>query len=438
MLQLDRLALKRALYRLDPVEFVKRELKETPSSDQEILLRDFADLSKLYFILSAGRGAGKTKIASWLVAWSVACLQDIYGSYPCTILGGSGKQSKLLNRYFKSYIFRTPMLQDCLPQGGRPGIWRTEFQNDSWVEAMTASETSVRGPHCQLLILDETASANDDLVESALGQVSGMSHGRIIMQSTPHRAVGLFRDFWDLHGEKGFIKHGPWPLTNCPWISKDYIEHARKFYTPEKFKADILGQFPRGVGSVFDSVWVDASSSFGVFGPNPSYDAFLGVDYGFVQSHTVSTLVQEINGILYVCGPPNIYEHLGYPEQVARIDGLVKKHRVVAISGDSSHEGENQRLERLGYNVNRVKFIRSKEPIVEMLTMLLASGKVRISSDMTALISQLKRYSRILKAGRETFRKVNDDSVDSLICAVYPFYEMGGFAPRAPDKFLTF
>jgi len=427
----------KAIYRKDPVAFCKYELGFEPSIDQVKLFNDLADLEKLNLVASAGRGAGKTWIGAAAVAWSIATLPDIYGSYPCTILGGSGKQSKLMNRYLKAFTFKSPLLFNKLQ--GRPGLWRTEFSDGSWVEALTASENAVRGPHPEMLVLDEAAQASTDLMESALGQVAGTKHGRILILSTGHKSSGFFRDIWDNAEAKDFIRHGPWPLTNCPWVKPSYIERARKIYSPAKFKVEILGEFAKTAGAVFDPSEVDRCV-VPAFTVNPNYDSHMGVDWGLVISKSVVTTVQYHDDKLWVPGPQVIMEHIPYPDQQMRIASIAKASRVLDISGDSSHRGENQRLERMGFDVEDVKFASAKGPIVELLIMLMSQNRIVISSDHTMLISQLKKLERIaLPSTREVFKKVDDDSVDSLVCAVYMLWKDGSLESHDTenDKFIT-
>lgn len=419
-------SIKRSIYRKDPVSFVRKELKETPSKDQKIMLRDFADLEKRYFIITAGRGAGKTMLASWLVAWSVACLADLYGGYPCTILGGSGKQSKLLNKYFKGYIYRTQLLQSRVK--GIPGKWHTDFMDGTAVDALAASEESVRGPHVELLILDEAAVGDQEVMESALGQISGMKHGRIVILSTPHKPAGFFREMWDEAEAKGFGRYGPWPLTNCPWIRAGFIEDARRYYSPNKFKADILGEFTKAKGAVLEPAWVDDAMSDETFDPDTEYKTDAGVDWGFVESDTVSLMVQYRGKDLYVCSPMLLLEHVDYPEQIEQISELGYTHHVDTFSCDSSHKGENQRLEAQGFNVLEMKFGSVKAQLVEVLTMLFYKRRIHISKDLKVLEQQLRKFSRTeTRTGRLSFSKKDSDAADTLLCAIYPLFMDGEF-----------
>lgn len=428
-------ACRLAIYRRDPVLFVERELGESPSDYQKEVLRDVGDRSKKNFIISAGRGSGKTILVSWIVAWSIACLQDIYKKYECIILGGSQDQSDIMYNYFKSYIFRTPLLEKRLI--GEPKQRKTDFEH-GYVRAVACSDTSVRGRHPELLILDEVAGADDEVVLAAIPMVAAGAHGRTIMLSTPHRFYGVFQDNWDNAGAYGFNKYGPWSLEHLQWIDQDVVERARLSYPPEKFAVEFLGEFPHVGGLVFHIEDIEDAVADKPFTLNYNYDCDAGVDWGKTNP-TVMVRSQSIKSKIYIPGPPMEWQYVKYPIVNAEITAYCKKHRVDQLWADASHEGENQRLTDNGIRAESIFFSKDKQKMIELAQMLFHMKKLIISPDQETLIKQLKKYrwKEKKEGAKDTTRvKKDEDHVDALILSLYSLIDTGWFDEQQ-DGFLT-
>jgi hypothetical protein len=99
---------------------------------------------------------------------------------------------------------------------------------------------------------------------------------------------------------------------------------------------------------------------------------------------------------------------------------LCEKVGCSTIYADSSHSGENERLEEYGLCVEKVQFSTLKDDMVENLLYLLEKRKLKVSSELEQLKYQLSTYRRVKKtSGRASFSKVNDDCVDSLMLALW-------------------
>lgn len=264
------------LYALDPVAFVEEELGEIPSEDQKEFLRAMANLDDHHFIISAGRGSGKTKALAWVVCWSVACLPRFYGHYNVCVVGGSLEQAKALYSYFKGDIFKTPLLSDKLLN--EPTMMKTEF-SDSWVRCLAASEKQVRSPHPELLIFDEVCQAEENIVESALPMTGSSMHGRDILSSTPNQMFHIFKRYWDQAEGFDFKRFGPWGLANCPWIKPEIIEHAKTTYSESRYATEIEGQFAKTDSAMFDPKDIEGAFQHD-FGDLPrDVNVVVGIDW---------------------------------------------------------------------------------------------------------------------------------------------------------------
>lgn len=422
-----------AFYRQYPVAFVINELDGNPTTDQAELLQACADLEKKQIILSAGRGAGKSRVVSWIVAWSMACLPDVFEKYSAVILGGSGEQSDIMYDYFKDDIYKTKYLLNRLTKD--PTKRKTKFES-GFVKALTASEKSVRGPHPELLILDEVAAADDEIMRSALPMISGSAHGRIIMLSTPHKMFGLFQEYWSKAKAYEYERFGPWPLTNCHHIDQVWVERMRKQFTPQKFAVEILGQPVEGGALVFHDEWIDDCTAKEAFEMNPNFDHDGGIDWG----HVNPTVLQRVQGFikdkLYYPGPEMEWQYKLFPKIQLDILWTFRSKRGAKYWADASHIGENQRMIENGINAEAVSFsVENKQALAELAAYLFWQKKIVLSPDLVTLIEQLKKYHwEQLPGGKEKLTKEEVDHVEAFLLSLYSLHESGWLSEQYNEK----
>ena len=110
------------------------------------VLRDIAR----YYVIWACRSGSKTFLFGGLNSWVKSCSK---ARYETRILGGSKDQSLLSYEAMKVFRDETDPLNSRLVRDIMQS--RAEFTNKSKVSILTASVTSVRGPHPQALLLDE-------------------------------------------------------------------------------------------------------------------------------------------------------------------------------------------------------------------------------------------------------------------------------------------
>jgi hypothetical protein len=115
-------------------------------------------------VIKASRGfGGKTFLLGLLATVLGTVLRaDV------TVLGGSGGQSQRVLRAMRQFWNAPNAPRDVLRS--EPGRMRTEFAFGNEVEALTASQRSVRSPHPQALLLDEVDEMPLDIFEAAMGQ----------------------------------------------------------------------------------------------------------------------------------------------------------------------------------------------------------------------------------------------------------------------------
>ena len=85
------------------------------------------------------------------------------------VLGGSGEQSKNVQRYISDQFYRFERAPRQL-WAGEPLMTLSRFRWGNSIGALMASQTSVRGPHIPRLRLDEADEMALPILDAALGQ----------------------------------------------------------------------------------------------------------------------------------------------------------------------------------------------------------------------------------------------------------------------------
>ena len=125
--------------------------------------------------------AGKSFLLS-LLGLTIACTRggDV------NILGGSGQQSQRVHTYM-SKAWESP----GAPRGklrSDPLAMRTRLDDGTIIQALLASSTSVMGPHCPTLLLDEVDEFSIPLFDAALGQtMSEPGRPAVTVMSSTHQ-----------------------------------------------------------------------------------------------------------------------------------------------------------------------------------------------------------------------------------------------------------
>lgn len=119
----------------------------------------------LYYVVWACRSGSKTFLYGGLDSWVKSCSRS---RHEIKILGGSKDQSLLSYEAMKLFRDETDPQNSRLVRDLMQS--RAEFQNKSKVSILTASRTSVRGPHPQVLKLDEVDEIDNVIYEDALSQ----------------------------------------------------------------------------------------------------------------------------------------------------------------------------------------------------------------------------------------------------------------------------
>jgi hypothetical protein len=115
------------------------------------------------------------------------------------------------------------------------------LENGSRIEAMPATENTIRGFTADLVVIDEAAYARDAFYDSILPSLA-VSNGDLILASTPCGKRGFFYEEWS-SGE-GWERHEV-PATECERISPAFLERERRRrgerYYRQEYNCEFLG-----------------------------------------------------------------------------------------------------------------------------------------------------------------------------------------------------
>jgi hypothetical protein len=117
--------------------------------------------------------------------------------------------------------------------------------NGSEIRSVPASERAVRGWTVDVLIVDEAASVEDDLIlGAALPTTAARPDARIVLAGSPLLASGAFYEYaqrgWS--GSDHVASHR-WGLADADWISADVIASLREGLTDSRIRAELEAEF---------------------------------------------------------------------------------------------------------------------------------------------------------------------------------------------------
>ena len=180
------------------------------------------------------------------------------------ILGGSGLQSKRVHEYMAGHWRRKSAPKQLLLSD--PHKMSTMLVWGNSIQALLASQNSVRGPHIPRLRLDEIDEMALEIFEAAMGQPMELGGVRpnTVASSTHHNAIGTMTEVLKRAGEKN------WPVykwcyreTLQPhgWLSPDEIPRKKGVVTSLQWEVEYeLGEpshesraiMPEAIAVMFD------------------------------------------------------------------------------------------------------------------------------------------------------------------------------------------
>lgn len=439
------------------------------------------------------RGGGKSYGVSFIEFYLWMILD-----FDALNLGGSELQADQVYQYLLGYIESDPFWLTLLR--GDPQRERTYKENDAWVRVLTASQKSVRSPHAGgtrkgmtrggVLVIDEEAEAEKDIVEAALPTINTARPSVNLRVSTFHNLQGSFQEVVDNHEEMGY-RLFRWDIFDvaerCDCVDvcqspepcfredhyEDYLDpdsgepkrrlvhrgycNGKAMYADgwipmeeivtlwkrmkrnhSRWEVEAMGSRPSTAGFVIKDLLKFSSN----ITTEPARDLYVAgtpisicVDWG--TGNAGIEVWQEQFGSRHVLLHADLLKDNNQTQMMGAILGYASQYRndlqevAADIGGGGNYLNKELRdVHRLP--VRDVNFNEEKEAAIAAWNMMNEAGETVIPSEFEEFISQVRNWRR--KNGRIV--KVNDHLCDAGVCYFSKFIERLGLskiriAPRA-------
>jgi hypothetical protein len=215
---------------LDANAFARRRLGFQPDERQAELLASTAPR----VILNCTRQWGKSTVTAARAVFE-ACSKA--GSLTL-VVSPSERQSGELVRKARRFA----AMVEGKVRGDGQNRCSLLFGNGSRIVGVPSREDTVRGfSAVSLLLVDEASRVEDELYD-AVRPMLAVSNGSMWLMSTPNGKRGFFWEEWSMGGDQW--KRVEVPATECPRISKEFLERERaRAWREEWFRQEYMCEF---------------------------------------------------------------------------------------------------------------------------------------------------------------------------------------------------
>jgi len=341
-----------ALYRGDPVKFVRNVLGQSPLPWQEKLLQKIA-AGKRRISVRAGHGVGKSTVCAWAIVW-VMCTR-----FPQKAVMTAPTAGQLFDALFselKAQVNKLPpvlrdsfdVLSDRISLKAAP--------ESSFASARTSSSErpeALAGIHSEnvLLIVDEASAVPEAVFEAAAGSMSGHSACTILI-GNPTRNSGLFyRTHHELASDWDTMHVS---CLDIPLVSRDFVEQIKATYGEgsNAYRIRVLGEFAVADNdTLIAAELVDAAMSRDVTA-DVSDGMVYGLDVARFGTDRSALCKRKGNVVMEVksWGGLDLMQLVGAVVNEARTDNPVE----ICVDTIGLGSGVADRLREMGYNVRDV------------------------------------------------------------------------------------
>lgn len=435
------------------------------SEEQKEFLFDIWKNGITMAILTAARGAGKTFIFGVFDCWKISTEDN----FSITCMGGSSEQSELIQDYIDSWRMDIPIIGKIIYKSLK-GIRRyAHTLGRSSIKFPACSTTAARGPHVNIVEIDEACEAESKSEDGAKAvaavqwQLTGKRCGALFISSTAHYIYGIFYDYMKNPDKYGFQKVYRWAIAkhisgekdpykvytdkdpshwvpNVWWLTQKEVSEKRKSKSDEEWLCEALGGASMASGAVFKKGDLDVCIcslcencnpynwdtcklvKLGELGTQEEPTKYIidrqgGFDYGYSDAPCSLTVIGRKKDVVFV-----LYndEQIGMrdTEKPDWIDGICKQYQTFTLVPDPNAAGKhlNEPLEEKGYAVYVIEV--EKVDRVYRTINFVEKHKIIIPKAFWYLTSSLRKLAWD-KNGK--IRKIDDHSFDSLC------YSMDGF-----------
>lgn len=379
-----------------------------------------------FAIAHAMRGSGKTLLLA-ILAYLESTFKHNCGT---TILGGSLEQSQKAIAY-SDQLWQRPGVPRHLLIGTVAGRGY-KLKNGSWVQALAASQKSVRGPHPQRLRLDEVDEMAPEIFDAALGQPKA-NYGicdQVVASSTLHHPFGMMAEIIDKREERG-AKLYQWCVeevrTPGGFWEDDEIERKQKQLTQAMWDAEFLLKRPMIGKSIYD---YDAVERAYQRGRGKRFEKKIRTEAGIDWGHTVTVMhvIQDFKD-KYVIPETHRWELTELTERCQQISDLCIEKNISIIYADSAPKDSNVTLlkilkkNKLSTRIQTVAFSKWKDKGIDTMRYLLERDLIDITDKTTKEKFQKYHYKN---AEIEQIAKEDDHDPDAgTSWAVSKFWLLG-------------
>jgi hypothetical protein len=230
---------------MDAAEFARVRLGFEADDRQHAVLRSKAKRG----ILNCTRQWGKSTVAA------AKAVHRAFTTPKCTVIVASpgDRQSGEWMRKAEGMIESL----DIRPRGDGYNKLSLLLPNGSRIVGLPASEPKIRGfSALSMLVIDEASRMEDELYR-ALRPMLAVGNGDLWLMSTPCGKRGFFYETWE-HAGPEWLRVSV-PATECPRISKEFLEEQRSAMGLESFRQEHMCEFVGSGMGVFDRDLVDAA-----------------------------------------------------------------------------------------------------------------------------------------------------------------------------------
>lgn len=371
-----------------------------------------------YTVLSCGRRAGKTELASIaLMEWGLA--------KPDSLNWWVGPTYKNCRTGFRRFVKNIPKNLEVRKVYGKEMV--VELVGNRIFEWRSADKPdNLRGDGLNSLVIDEMAYITRPAWEETL-QPALEDDAKFLGISTP-KGKNHFWELW-MHGQQkidGWISY-QYPRWANPKYSKESCEKLKNTMSERAWLQEITAQFIENAGSVFrkvrERIWGKPLD-----GPVAGRTYAFGLDWGKANDFTVCQIL-DITERPYRQVYSDKMTRIDYNLQMSRIKQLARLWKPLMIHAESNAMGEVI-IDRLRKDLPDF-FIKgmfvgkdSKPAAIEGLSMAIETGDLLLCEDANTLM-ELDAYEfKMLDSGRTTYgapHGVHDDHVMALAVALAAF-----------------
>jgi hypothetical protein len=189
-------------------------------------------------VVVAPRQSGKSRSLSVVALWWA------YGrpNQRVLVVSAGEDASRRLLAQAAAVAIRSPLLSGSVTDENSGLL---TLSNGSEVRSVPASERAIRGWTTDLLLIDEAAQVDDDLIlGAAIPTTAARPDARIVLAGSPGAAEGAFYTFAEQgeHGDEHVVTHR-WRLADATWIGEHVVASARSALAPAQFEREYEGRF---------------------------------------------------------------------------------------------------------------------------------------------------------------------------------------------------